>query len=68
MAQQSKNSGLLQTIPRKFLLHDPQTNGGLLFTVSAEGFENNRQKWQALCPDLIVIGRMTEGTGKIKVC
>ncbi|QXH90132.1 selenide, water dikinase SelD [Pseudomonas sp. So3.2b] len=55
-------------LARKFLLHDPQTNGGLLFTVSAEGFEKNHQKWQALCPDLIVIGRMTEGTGKIKVC
>ena len=55
-------------LARKFLLHDPQTNGGLLFAVSAEGFEMNHKKWQALCPDLIVIGRMMEGTGKIKVC
>jgi hypothetical protein len=59
----AQNVEYLADLPlaRKFLLHDPQTNGGLLFTVSAEGFEKNRQKWQALCPDLIVIGRMTEG-------
>lgn len=52
----------------KFLLHDPQTNGGLLFTVSAACLEANREVWQELCPDLAVIGRVTEGAGKIRVC
>ena len=55
------------SLARKFLLHDPQTNGGLLFTVTAEGLETNRQKWELLCPDLTVIGRIKDGTGKISV-
>lgn len=56
------------SLARKFLLHDPQTNGGLLFTVSAAGFAANQQAWRSICPDLSVIGQITEGTGKIKVC
>lgn len=56
------------SLAKKFLLHDPQTNGGLLFTVSEACLADNRQAWQALCPDLMVIGRVTQGAGKIKVC
>jgi selenide,water dikinase len=54
-------------LARKFLLHDPQTNGGLLFTVSPEAYEANRQEWELLCPDLTVIGKVESGTGKIRV-
>ncbi len=56
------------SLAHKFLLHDPQTNGGLLFTVSEACLAENRQAWQSLCPDLMVIGRVTHGAGKIKVC
>ncbi|MBV4457901.1 selenide, water dikinase SelD [Pseudomonas sp. COR58] len=56
------------TLAQKFLLHDPQTNGGLLFTVSEECLESQRDAWRQLCPDLQVIGRVTQGTGKIRVC
>lgn len=55
-------------LAKKFLLHDPQTNGGLLFTVSEACLADNRQAWLADCPDLMVIGRVTHGAGKIKVC
>jgi len=51
----------------KFLLHDPQTNGGLLFTVSEAQFSANQAIWQTLSPSMKVIGRLVDGTGKIHV-
>ncbi|WP_256930697.1 selenide, water dikinase SelD [Pseudomonas sp. ABC1] len=55
-------------LAKKFLLHDPQTNGGLLFTVAPEEFEVSRHAWEMLCPDMTVIGKIKDGAGKIKVC
>lgn len=54
-------------LARKLLLHDPQTNGGLLFTVDERAFELNQAQWHPLSPDLFVIGRLVKGSGRIKI-
>lgn len=54
-------------LARKFLLHDPQTNGGLLFTVSEAAFAANCEAWSGHSPDMHVIGRVLDGTGRLHI-
>jgi len=55
------------SLEKKFLLHDPQTNGGLLFTVSKEVFNKYLVDWLELCPGMRAIGKIAKGTGRIQV-
>jgi selenide,water dikinase len=54
-------------LSEKIAIHDPQTNGGIVFTVSQQIWDENRADWISQNNNIKVIGKLVEGSGVILI-